>query len=164
MATKIITLAVVSSFLLLLLLAPATTAISISGGGSVGGGITGGATGTTVTDDTPPFVFPGAAAAGCWNAVLQAEICAGDILRSVASFLLHLHADAGGEAQPLNPLGSGAVHVGAPCCGVLKTVGDRCFRDLLADSPFHPLYAPFINHVCGGGGLPVGGIVPGHRD
>ncbi|KAF0899756.1 hypothetical protein E2562_024080 [Oryza meyeriana var. granulata] len=102
-------------------------------------------------DDAPPF-FPGgsAAAAGCWNAVLRAEICAGDILRALASFLLH-----DGAQHPWS------AHVGTPCCGVLQAVGDRCFRDLLADSPFRPLYAPLVNQVCG---LPVGGVTPGHRD
>uniref|UniRef100_J3MTJ4 Prolamin-like domain-containing protein n=1 Tax=Oryza brachyantha TaxID=4533 RepID=J3MTJ4_ORYBR len=148
MAAKTIRLVavVVSSCLLLaqhlLLLAPAATAMSI------GAGAGGGATATAVPvassrdssedadadADVPPF-FPGgsAAAAGCWNAVLHAEICAGDILRSVASLLLH-----DGE----HPWG---VHVGAPCCGVLQIVGDRCFRDLFADSPFRPLYAPLVN-------------------
>uniref|UniRef100_A0A0E0LVI1 Prolamin-like domain-containing protein n=1 Tax=Oryza punctata TaxID=4537 RepID=A0A0E0LVI1_ORYPU len=166
MAAKTTTLAVVSSCLLLaqqlLLLAPAATATSIPVGGGGGGSV---ATATTVPvsshrdsddadADVPPFFpFPdgSGAAAGCWNAVLHAEICAGDILRSVASLLLH-----DGE----HPWG---VHVGAPCCGVLQAVGDRCFRDLLTDSPFRPLYAPLVNQVCGA--LPVGrGVTPGHRD
>uniref|UniRef100_A0A0E0D3E4 Prolamin-like domain-containing protein n=1 Tax=Oryza meridionalis TaxID=40149 RepID=A0A0E0D3E4_9ORYZ len=167
MAAKTTTLAVVSSCLLLahqlLLLAPATTATSIPVGGG-GGGATASSTvpvsshrdsdDADADADVPPFFrFPGGsgAAAGCWNAVLRAEVCAGDVLRSVASLLLH-----DGERHPWG------VHVGAPCCGVLQAVGDRCFRDLLTDSPFRPLYAPLVNHVCGA--LPVGGgVTPIHR-
>ncbi|BAT05716.1 Os08g0453100 [Oryza sativa Japonica Group] len=165
MAAKTTTLAAVSSCLLLaqqlLLLAPATTATSIPVGGG-GGGSTASSTvpvsshrdSDDADADVPPFFpFPGGsgAAAGCWNAVLRAEVCAGDVLRSVASLLLH-----DGERHPWG------VHVGAPCCGVLQTVGDRCFRDLLTDSPFRPLYAPLVNHVCSA--LPVGGgVTPIHR-
>ncbi|KAG8087465.1 hypothetical protein GUJ93_ZPchr0010g7340 [Zizania palustris] len=150
MAAKTITLAVVvSSWVLLaqllLLQAPATTAttVPLSAAGDA-----------DVPVPVPPFFFPaggsGAAAARCWNAVLRAESCAGDILSSLLSILLHDGARPRGD-------------VSAACCGVLQAVGARCFHDLqFTDSPFRPLYGPLVSHVCG---FPASsGVIPDHRE
>ncbi|KAL5223057.1 hypothetical protein ABZP36_027770 [Zizania latifolia] len=158
MAANTITLVIVSYCLLLaqqlLLLAPSTTATSMPGGGT--GTFTGETTvplSAAVDNDDPPF-FPGgpAAASRCWNAVLRAESCAGNILSSLLSLLLH------DSARPED-----GVRVGADCCGVLQAVGARCFRDLFTDSPFRPLYGPLVNHVCG---FPASGgvVTPGRRE
>ncbi|PNT68228.1 uncharacterized protein LOC104584225 [Brachypodium distachyon] len=85
----------------------------------------------------PPQPFPvnegEAAAAECWKAVVQAtETCAGDLLRRLAS------------PEP-------AVRVGPACCGVLRSLGDKCLRDLFPGSPFGRFYAPFVARACGGG-------------
>ncbi|KAL5229882.1 hypothetical protein ABZP36_028658 [Zizania latifolia] len=158
MAANTITLVVVvSSWVLLaqllLLLAPATTATSMPLSGAGATTVPLSAAGDADVP-VPPFFPPGgsAAASRCWNAVLRAESCAGDILSSLLSVLLH------DGARP----GHGGARVGAACCGVLQAVGARCFHDLFTDSPFRPLYGPLVSHVCG---FPAsGGVTPDHRE
>ena len=106
-------------------------------------------TGTTVPSapatDVPALPFPGEdevaeAAAECWNAVLQAESCAVDVLKWLASRQL-------------------AGRVSPACCGVLQRFGDRCLRDLFPDSAVGKLFPPLVSHSCG---IPLG-TTPGRR-
>ncbi|KAF7075146.1 hypothetical protein CFC21_079938 [Triticum aestivum] len=115
----------------LLLASTPTTAISIPPATTTGT--------TTVPSgsatDVPALPFPGEgevaeAAADCWKVVLQAESCAVDILKWLASRQL-------------------AGRVSLACCGVLQRVGDRCLRDLFPHSAVGRLYAPFVSHACG---------------
>ncbi|KAF7068107.1 hypothetical protein CFC21_073889, partial [Triticum aestivum] len=118
---------------LLLLACTPTTAISIPPATTIVAGTTTVPSGSAT--DVPALPFPGEdevaeAAAECWNAVLQAERCAVDVLKWLASRQL-------------------AGRVSPACCGVLQRVGDRCLRDLFPHSAVGRLYAPFVSHACG---------------
>jgi hypothetical protein len=68
------------------------------------------------------------AAADCWQAVVQAESCAPDILRWLTA---------------------PDIQVSAACCSVLRTAGDRCIHELFPASTFGQLYAPLVSKACG---------------
>uniref|UniRef100_A0A453M153 Prolamin-like domain-containing protein n=2 Tax=Aegilops tauschii TaxID=37682 RepID=A0A453M153_AEGTS len=131
MASKTAVVAFILIAAQLLLASTPTTAISIPPATTTGT--------TTVPSgsatDVPVLPFPGEgevaeAAADCWKVVLQAESCAVDILKWLASRQL-------------------AGRVSLACCGVLQRVGDRCLRDLFPHSAVGRLYAPFVSHACG---------------
>ncbi|KAL6859201.1 hypothetical protein ACP4OV_018203 [Aristida adscensionis] len=88
-----------------------------------------------------PFTFPlpgggSDAADGCLKAVREAEGCAADVLRSLAS-------------PPGAGDGDGGPGVGAACCGALRGVGESCFRGVLPVSPIRALFGPLVRHACG---------------
>ncbi|KAI4985414.1 hypothetical protein ZWY2020_018044 [Hordeum vulgare] len=127
--TALVVITLIAAQLLLLASTP-TTAISIPPATTTGTSVPSGP-----AMDVPALPFPGEgevaeAAAACWNAVLQAESCAVDILEWLASRLL-------------------AGRVSPACCGVLQRVGDRCISDLFPHSAVGRLYAPFVSHACG---------------
>ncbi|VAI37826.1 unnamed protein product [Triticum turgidum subsp. durum] len=128
--TAVVAFTLIAARLLLLASTP-TTAISIPPATTTGTTTVPSGTAT----DVPERPFPGEdevaeVAAECWNAVLQAERCAVDVLKWLAS-------------------GQLAGRVSPACCGVLQRFGDRCLRDLFPHSAVGRLYAPFVNDACG---------------
>ncbi|XBH95310.1 hypothetical protein VPH35_085888 [Triticum aestivum] len=128
--TAVVAFTLIAAQLHLLACTP-TTAISIPPATTTGT--------TTVPSgpatDVPALPFPGEGevaktTADCWKVVLQAESCAVDVLKWLASRQL-------------------AGRVSPACCGVLQRFGDRCLRDLFPRSAVARLYAPFVSHACG---------------
>jgi hypothetical protein len=116
------------SFILLLTVAPIATMAA-----STPTAATGALPSAPVDIPALPFPLVGEAtnaAADCWRAVLHGESCAVDILRWLAS-------------------PESALRVGAACCSVLQTVGDRCLHELVPASAFGRIYASLVDHACG---------------
>ncbi|EMS64807.1 hypothetical protein TRIUR3_30261 [Triticum urartu] len=158
--TAVVAFTLIAAQLLLLLLASTpTTAISIPLATTTGTATvpSGSATGV------PALPFPGEdevaeAAAECWNAVLQAERCAVDVLKWLASGQLagRVSPACCGVLQRVGRQAKAcavdivewlaspepASHVSLACCSVLQRVGDRCIRDLFPDSAVRKLFAP----------------------